>query len=68
MEEFPVDLDDEPSALSLCEVCRSPVLREDFWIAFRVRVCESCVRANGSRGQTYGLITKSEAQATTCSR
>lgn len=62
MEDFPVDLDDEPSALSLCELCRSPVLWEDFWIAFRVRVCESCARANGSRGQTYGLITKSEAQ------
>jgi hypothetical protein len=62
MEEFPVDLDDEPSVLSLCELCRSPALREDFWIAFRVRACEPCTRTNGSRGQTYGLITKSEAQ------
>ena len=62
MDEFPVDLDDEPSALSVCELCRSPELRDDFWLAFRVRVCEPCARANGSRGQTYGLITKSEAQ------
>ena len=62
MDEFPVNLDDEPSPLSVCEVCRSPELREDFWIAFRVRVCESCARNDGSRGQTYGLITKSEAQ------
>lgn len=63
-ELLPVDLADEPSPLSVCEVCRSPELREDFWVAFRVRVCESCLRADGSRGQTYGLITKSEAQAT----
>jgi hypothetical protein len=61
-ELLPVDLADEPSPLSVCEVCRSPELREDFWVAFRVRVCESCLRADGSRGQTYGLITKSEAQ------
>jgi hypothetical protein len=66
MEEFPVDLDDEPAALSICELCRSPALREDFWIAFRVQVCESCARANGCRGQTYGLITKSEAQVASC--
>jgi hypothetical protein len=64
MDEFPVDLDDEPSPLSICELCRSPALREDFWVAFRVRVCESCARANGSRGQSYGLITKSDAQVT----
>lgn len=64
MDEFPVDLDDEPSPLSICELCRSPALREDFWVAFRVRVCESCARTNGSRGQSYGLITKSDAQVT----